>query len=194
MTQAIVLLPGLLCDHRLWAAQLPALEARGDVLVGDLTRAGSVGALAEQMLAAAPARFALAGLSMGGYGALRLAFTYPERYAGAASLSGADLPALEKRPERKEVVDNVFGGPVPDEVKLENLLDQVDASSVPPLYIGCGTDEDRLIGPNRGLAKRAAELGIDVTTDFRPGEHEWGLWDATLPDVIAWLTRLRTAD
>ena len=134
------------------------------------------------------------GLSMGGYGALRLAFTHPERYAGAASLSGADLPALEKRAERKEVVDNVFGGSVPDDVKLENLLEQVDAGSVPPLYLGCGTDEDRLIGPNRRLAERAAELGIDVTTDFRPGEHEWGLWDATLPDVIAWLTRLRSAD
>ena len=129
----------------------------------------------------------VAGLSMGGYGALRLAFTHPERYAGAASLSGADLPALEKRAERKEVVDNVFGGSVPDDVKLENLLEQVEAGSVPPLYLGCGTDEDRLIGPNRRLAERAAELGIDVTTDFRPGEHEWGLWDQQIQHVLAWL-------
>jgi pimeloyl-ACP methyl ester carboxylesterase len=79
MTRAIVLLPGLLCDHRLWAAQLPALEARADVLVGDLTRADSVGALAEQMLAAAPARFALAGLSMGGYVAFEILRRAPER-------------------------------------------------------------------------------------------------------------------
>jgi len=132
----------------------------------------------------------VAGLSMGGYGALKLGFTYPERYAGVASLSGAvDLAQLENRPERAELVDSVFGGTVPAEAKLGHLLEQADASRVPPLYIGCGTDEDRLIGPNQRLAERARTRGIDVTTDFRPGDHEWGLWDATIPDVIAWLPR-----
>jgi S-formylglutathione hydrolase FrmB len=132
----------------------------------------------------------VAGLSMGGYGALKLGFSFPERYAGAASLSGAvDLAQLENRPERAELVDAVFGGTVPAEAKMDHLLDQAEADRVPPLYIGCGTDEDRLIGPNQRLAERAAARGIDVTTDFRPGEHEWGLWDAAIPDVIAWLPR-----
>ncbi|MGD9509066.1 MAG: alpha/beta fold hydrolase [Geminicoccaceae bacterium] len=86
MTQAIVLLSGLLCDHRLWAAQLPALEALGDVLVADLTAADSVAALAERVLAAAPARFALAGLSMGGYVAFEILRRAPERVSRLALL------------------------------------------------------------------------------------------------------------
>ena len=79
VTRSLVLLPGLLCDHRLWAGQLPALEACGDVLVPDLARADSMAGLAGQVLAQAPARFALAGLSMGGYVALEIMRQAPER-------------------------------------------------------------------------------------------------------------------
>ena len=79
VTRSLVLLPGLLCDHRLWAGQLPVLEAWGDVLVPDLTRADSMAGLAGQVLARAPARFALAGLSMGGYVALEIMRRAPER-------------------------------------------------------------------------------------------------------------------
>lgn len=132
----------------------------------------------------------VAGLSMGGYGALKLGLTHPERYAGVASLSGAvDLRQLEERPERSEVVERVFGGAVPASATLEHLLEEVDPAAVPPLYVGCGTDEDRLLPANQRLAERAVERGIDVTTDFRPGDHEWGLWDAVIRDVIAWLPR-----
>ena len=55
---------------------------------------------------------------MGGYGALRLALTHPERYAAAASLSGAlDVVALAGTPERAELFDRIFGGepPGPDD-------------------------------------------------------------------------------
>lgn len=132
----------------------------------------------------------VAGLSMGGYGALKLGLTHPGRYAGVASLSGAvELRQLEERPERHEIVQRVFDGAVPEEATLQHLLEQVDPASVPPLYLGCGTDEDRLLPVNQQLAARAAERGIDVTTDFRPGDHEWGLWDAVIPDVVAWLPR-----
>ena len=132
----------------------------------------------------------VAGLSMGGYGALKLGLTHPERYAGVASLSGAvALRQLEERPERHEIVERVFAGAVPEDATLQHLLEQVDPAAVAPLYIGCGTEEDRLLAPNQQLAARAAERGIDVTTDFRPGVHEWGLWDAVIPDVIAWLPR-----
>jgi pimeloyl-ACP methyl ester carboxylesterase len=68
----LVLLPGLLCDERLFAAQLPALAAETDVTVADLTRDGTIAAMAERVLAAAPDRFALAGLSMGGYVAFEI--------------------------------------------------------------------------------------------------------------------------
>ena len=50
---------------------------------------------------------------------------------------------------------------------------------------------DMLIGDNRALAEEARTAGVDVTTDFGPGDHDWAYWDATIQDVLAWLP-LRT--
>ena len=86
MSDPIVLLPGLLCDHRLYAGQLPALEARGDVMVGDLTCRDSIPGLAAQILDEAPPRFALVGLSMGGYVALEILRRAPGRVIRLALL------------------------------------------------------------------------------------------------------------
>jgi S-formylglutathione hydrolase FrmB len=127
----------------------------------------------------------VAGLSMGGYGALKLALTHPERYAGAASLSGGlDLRRVLLQPERAELLQRVFGGVVDDRNDVFTLLHQ--ASGVPPLYLGCGTDDPLLPGTQR-FAAEATATGVDVTLDLRPGGHEWPLWDATIADVIAWL-------
>ena len=70
---------------------------------------------------------------------------------------------------------------------LYELVDAVDPATMPPLYISCGTEEDRLMDANTRLVEPAAKRGLDVTTDFRPGVHEWGLWDDVIQDVIAWL-------
>ena len=130
----------------------------------------------------------VAGLSMGGYGALKLGLSHPERFAAVASLSGvADVTALLKRLERSEIVDRVFGGEFTPADDAFALLEGVDASERPALYVSCGTEEDRLLGDNERFAARAVDLGFDVTTDFRPGVHEWGLWDDVIQDVIAWL-------
>ena len=130
----------------------------------------------------------VAGLSMGGYGALKLGLTHPERYAGVASLSGAvDVRALADRLERSEIVERVFGGTFSTGDDLYELLAAADPAVVPPLYVGCGTEEDRLVEANTRLVEQARERGLDVTTDFRPGTHEWGLWDDTIRDVISWL-------
>jgi len=128
----------------------------------------------------------VAGLSMGGYGALKLGLTHPKRYAGVASLSGAvDVHVLES-PERAELLARVFDGAIPPGADLLALLADVDPATVPPLFVGCGT-EDVLQPANTRFAAAATKAGLDVTTDFRPGEHEWGLWDAMIPDVIDWL-------
>jgi pimeloyl-ACP methyl ester carboxylesterase len=63
----LLLLPGLLCDARLWRDQIVVLSDIAEVTVADLTRDETVEAMADRALAAMPERFALAGLSMGGY-------------------------------------------------------------------------------------------------------------------------------
>jgi len=63
----VVLIPGLLASARLFAPQIPELWRHGPVMVADHTRDDTLSALARRILAGAPPRFALAGLSMGGY-------------------------------------------------------------------------------------------------------------------------------
>jgi len=127
----------------------------------------------------------VAGLSMGGYGAFRLALTHPDRYAAAASLSGAlDLRYLIGREDRAALFQRAFGSKVGDADDLFSLLRS--APSLPPLYIGCGTD-DGLLDANERFIAAATKAGADLTTDLRPGDHEWALWDAMIQDVIAWL-------
>lgn len=138
-----------------------------------------------------PSQTFVAGLSMGGYGALKLAFTHPERYAAAASLSGGlDLRSLLVPPDPRGLLDRVFGGSIDDDSDLFDLLSR--ASGVPPLYLGCGTEDPLLPGTQR-MVDAATAAGIDVTVDLRPGTHEWSLWDAAIADVIDWLPLGRAA-
>lgn len=140
----------------------------------------------------APEDTFVAGLSMGGYGALKLAFTRPERYAAAASLSGAlDLVRLQGRPDREEVFRRVFDGPVGPTDDLFALLDA--AEGVPPLHVSCGT-EDVLFQDSERMAAAARAAGVEVTEDLRPGDHEWGLWDAVIREVVDWLPLRSAAD
>ncbi len=70
MRPSVLLLPGLLCDERLWRDQIRDLADIADFLVADLTRDETVNDMARRAIAAMPDRFALCGLSMGGYVAL----------------------------------------------------------------------------------------------------------------------------
>ena len=92
----LVLLPGLLCDAALWRAQLEGLRDVADMQVADLTQADTMADMAANVLGRAPARFALAGLSMGGYLAFELLRQAPTRIARMALLdtsARADTPA-----------------------------------------------------------------------------------------------------
>ena len=97
----VLLVPGLNCSPRLYAPQIPALWRFGPVTVADHTRDDSIAAIARRILAAAPPRFALAGLSMGGYIALEIVRQAADRVAKLALLDTgprADTPeASEKR-------------------------------------------------------------------------------------------------
>ena len=83
----LVLLPGLLCDAALWEPQLDAFAPLCAPWVADLTHDDSIAAMAARVLREAPAeRFALAGLSMGGYVAMEIMRQAPERVTRLALL------------------------------------------------------------------------------------------------------------
>lgn len=102
----LLLLPGLLCDRRLWRHQIDHLGDIADMTVADLTLDESVEGMALRALAAAPPRFALAGLSMGGYVALEIMRQAPERVMGLALLDTSARPdAPEQRRRRHDLID-----------------------------------------------------------------------------------------
>jgi putative tributyrin esterase len=134
----------------------------------------------------------VAGLSMGGYGALKWALRQPNRFAAAASLSGAlDVGRLQTsrvRTEDPHLFDRVFGDrPVTATADdLTWLLGQAASATLPALWVGCGTG-DPLCADNERFVDACTATGIPVTTSFIPGEHDWGLWDQQIQQVLAWL-------
>lgn len=102
----LILCPGLLNDAALWAHQTAHLADLAEPTVADLTGADSIAALAEQVLDQAPDRFALAGLSMGGYVAFEILRRAPERVARLALVNTSardDTP--ESRERRMQLMD-----------------------------------------------------------------------------------------
>src|SRR5262245_1646620 len=97
----IVLAPGLNCSARLYAEQVPALWSCGPVTIADHRRDDSVGAIAARILAMAPPRFALAGLSMGGYIAFAIVREAPERVVRLALLDTSARPDTAEQTERR---------------------------------------------------------------------------------------------
>jgi pimeloyl-ACP methyl ester carboxylesterase len=101
-TLHLFLLPGLLNDARLWQHQVSGLSDMADASVADLTRADSISSLASAALAQAPTeRFALAGLSMGGYVALEIMRQAPERVLALALLNTTASPDTSQATERR---------------------------------------------------------------------------------------------
>jgi pimeloyl-ACP methyl ester carboxylesterase len=98
----LVLVPGLLCSARLYAPQIAALWPFGPVTVADHRRDAKVAAIAARILADAPPRFALAGLSLGGYIAFAMLRQAPERIAKLALLDTSARPDTAEQSARRE--------------------------------------------------------------------------------------------
>src|SRR5271169_6308201 len=88
----LILVPGLTCTARLYAPQIPALWPFGQVTVADHRRDGDMAVIAASILKYAPPRFALAGLSMGGYIAFAMLRLAPDRIAKLALLDTSARP------------------------------------------------------------------------------------------------------
>ena len=84
--------------------------------------------------------------------------------------------------------ERVFGADPVDssENDLFWLLDRADPAKLPDLYLSCGT-EDPLYADNAAFGDACGRAGVDVTTSFGPGAHDWDFWDARIQEVLAWL-------
>lgn len=134
----------------------------------------------------------VAGLSMGGYGAFKWALRYPEKFAAAASLSGAvDMATrIEKPTEGYDPFKLIYGDKdITDTADdLLWLLEQGDRKDElkPILYQACGT-EDFLYEANMKFKKACEQTSYHLTTDIGPGDHNWAYWDDKIQDVLKWL-------
>ena len=131
----------------------------------------------------------VAGLSMGGFGAFKLALNHPDRFAAAASLSGAlDPSSLSLDLNTGHLAERVWGGAeiagTADD--LLGLLRRADPAALPALFLDCGT-EDQLLDHNRRFLTAAEQRGVELTSRLRPGAHTWDFWDQSIQDVLDWL-------
>lgn len=118
MPQDLLFLPGLLCDSRLWRDQIAGLGDVAHATVADLTRDADMDAMADRALAAMPGRFALCGLSMGGYVAMALLRRAPGRVTRLCLMDTSARPdAPEQTARRRDLMrlaaGNRFRGVTP---------------------------------------------------------------------------------
>lgn len=127
----------------------------------------------------------IAGLSMGGYGAIKIALSYPERFLKAASFSGVlDIENACKQLNNKDIITelrNCFGHKlqVPNTDNLFYLSQKIQKKL--PLYISCGIN-DFLYEQNTHFVKSNPQLDIRFISE--PGEHEWALWTRNLEKFV----------
>ncbi len=99
-----VFIPGLLATPRLYEEQVAAVWPFGPVTIADHTRDDSIGAIANRVLASAPPRFALIGLSMGGYISLEIMRQAPQRVAKLALLDTSARPDASEQGENRRAL------------------------------------------------------------------------------------------
>ena len=146
----IVLIPGLLCSPRLYGEQLPELWRFGPLFIADHTRDDSLEGIAQRILMAAPRRFALVGLSMGGYIAFAIMRSSPDRVARLALLdtsARADTP--EQSDRRRAQIALARGG------RFGEVLDQFF-----PVWVHPSRRDDEML--RRIVQRMAEETGPDV--------------------------------
>ena len=141
----------------------------------------------------------IAGLSMGGYGALRNGLKYSETFGCLASLSGAmvvdhiaertdDVPFFI---DSRSFARSIFGDLDKAEESDKNpkwLVKKLkeEGKDIPRIYLTCGL-QDSLLEANREMRDFLKEQGADVTYVEGEGAHEWDFWNRSIKDVLEWL-------
>ena len=157
-------------------------------------------------LASSPADTFLMGLSMGGFGAIRTALAYPERFGKAAALSAALIlyDYAKAKPGTDSPVANYayyrecFGEPgqvLQSDKNPEYLAERLlaDGKEIPPLYLCCGT-EDGLVRQNRAFHRFLIDRGIAHEYCEDTGGHDMAFWSRYAPKALQWMMPEQTAD
>ena len=136
----------------------------------------------------------VAGLSMGGYGALKLAFNHPERFAAAASFSGSLCNYWLEKCNPVEY-HYIFGNREDLAGTEDDLAGKAKALAEsgkerPRIFMSCGT-EDSLYGETLEYRDLLQNLGYDLTYQERPGSHNWGFWDQEIQTALEWMLKDR---
>ena len=169
MKQALVLLPGLLCDAALWEPQLTGLADIARFWVPDLTEHETMKKIGEAVLRDAPWKeFALAGLSMGGYVALEAMRQAPERVTRLALLDSRARPETPEETERRKQLMKL--------AQSERGFAPVTSRILPLLLHPSRVKDARLTKTVREMAERTGveaylrqQHAIISRPDFRPG-------------------------
>jgi putative tributyrin esterase len=146
----------------------------------------------------------VAGLSMGGYGALKYGLKHPDQFTFAASMSGALDPAIRTDDNPgfawdilRPSINSVFG-PRSSQTRLGNDLHQIarglntsQIASLPYLYFDCGL-EDGFLTTNRELAEILLSKKIRHQYRQLPGGHSWAYWDQQIQEVLRLYGQLMT--
>jgi putative tributyrin esterase len=132
------------------------------------------------------ARF-IAGLSMGGYGALKMGMKHPELFAMVGAFSAAGLNAST---EREWQTVNLAFGPPGDPAHASNNLYAIaaktDAKTLPFFMITCGYS-DGLRNDDLQMASLMRELGVRYEYHEFPGRHEWPVWDRSVTMMLLYM-------
>lgn len=145
----LLLVPGYMLDETLWDDMLPALRALGPVAFGGLAEGDTVEAMARRILDAAPAEFALAGFSMGGYIAREIARMAPRRVRALVLIAASSRPdSALRREQRAMAARNTPSGP------FRGLSRGAIVSSLHPEHAG-----------NEALIARVRNMGVRLGRD-----------------------------
>lgn len=132
---------------------------------------------------------AIAGNSMGGYGALKIGMRESDSFGFAAGLSSvADIKDFLAIPRFVSVGVPIFGegSEVPDSEDLFALATELDKKEIKPrIYMGVGYN-DYLYSQNQRLRAHIESLSLDYTYKESEGVHNWAFWDEYIPYVLDW--------
>lgn len=147
-----------------------------------------------------PKKTYVAGLSMGGYGALLLGLSNPQAYAGVASFSGvADLAGHSEDEVSWEgiAVSNWgtdYRKTLPhSRYDLFELVDRLEKAGTPfpRIYLSCGTEDSLLSQNDLFYARMQKVAGADVLYETGPGGHTWTFWDTYLPRALDFFLNIK---